>query len=97
MGSREIFDEAPRRWSIRERADRFHPGCDLLRRTIVRLDGVPQRDVRSWDCETGELARLARDEEGRVKIDGREVLEERLAGVVTVELAASFAEARAAT
>lgn len=92
--------DPPRRWSIRSAPEGLHPGCDLLRRTIVRLDGKAQRDVRAWDCEAGELVRIARDEAGRVMVDQTktpaEVLEERLAGVVTVELAASVAEARAA-
>lgn len=94
MASR-LLDDPPRRWRIGA-SGALHPGCDLLRRTVVRLDGEVQRGVRGWDCEKGELVRLARDRRGRVKLNKGKtaVLEQRLKGTVTVELVATPEEAR---
>lgn len=80
--------DVPRRWDVLSAPPHLHPGCRLLRRTIVKLDGVPQRRVRAWDCDAGTVTRIVTDRHGRVKINRtkRQVVTETVRGTVTVEL-----------
>jgi hypothetical protein len=78
----------PRRWDIADAPEHLPPVCDLLRRTIVKVDGVAVGRVRAWDCDLGKVVKIKVDDEGRPILNWEKglVVEEVLLGDVTVEL-----------
>jgi hypothetical protein len=52
----------------------------------IFLDGIEQTNVVRYDMDSGQVVRLAKDEQGKFKHDGVQVLTEVLRGKVTVSL-----------
>ena len=79
-----VLADIPRRLSVHDKDFDF----EQAKHWVIRLDGVEQRKVVSFDMDAGEMTRLVTDENGNPQLNESkdEVLTETVHGQVTVEI-----------